>query len=61
MPGGPARGGAADSSAPGDAASDPGGGTLFSSVERMGLKLESRKEPAEFIVVDHIEKAPTEN
>ncbi len=59
MPAG--RGGAADSAAPGDAASDPSAGSLFSSLERMGLKLESRKAPAEIIVVDHVEKAPTEN
>jgi uncharacterized protein (TIGR03435 family) len=29
--------------------------------EKMGLKLEPRKSPAEIIVVDHAEKVPTEN
>jgi uncharacterized protein (TIGR03435 family) len=27
----------------------------------MGLKLEQRKAPLVFIVIDHLEKAPTEN
>jgi uncharacterized protein (TIGR03435 family) len=43
------------------AASDPSGSSIFSSVERMGLKLESRKAPVPFIVIDHYEKSPTEN
>ena len=50
--------------APGAAAgeaSDPSGSTLFSSVQALGLKLEPRKLPYEFIVVDKIEKTPTEN
>ena len=46
---------------PADAASDPEGGTIFQSVQRLGLKLEARKEPMETVVVDHLEKAPTEN
>jgi uncharacterized protein (TIGR03435 family) len=29
--------------------------------EQLGLKLESKKTPIEMIIVDHIEKAPTEN
>ncbi|MDP9169684.1 MAG: TIGR03435 family protein [Acidobacteriota bacterium] len=45
-----------------DAASDPGsGGSVFTSLQKMGLKLDSRKEPIETIVIDHVEKAPTEN
>lgn len=40
----------------------PGGGTsIYKSVEKLGLKLEERKLPVEQLVVDHIEKAPTEN
>lgn len=43
-------------------ASDPGGGsTLMDAVRSMGLKLESRKAPVDQFVIDHIEKAPTEN
>jgi uncharacterized protein (TIGR03435 family) len=42
-------------------ASDPAGGSLFTSVEQLGLKLESRKQPYEFLVIDHLEKTPAEN
>ena len=43
-------------------ASDPSGGTsVFQSVEQMGLKLEQQKAPVEQLVIDHIEKTPTEN
>jgi len=41
-------------------ASDPGT-SIFESVQKLGLKLEPRKGPVEIIVVDHVEKAPTEN
>jgi len=35
---------------------------LFSAVrESLGLKLEARKNPVEFIVIDRIERVPTEN
>jgi uncharacterized protein (TIGR03435 family) len=54
-----AGGGAAGS--PADAASDPSGGSIFNTVQQLGLKLEARKEPLEHIVVDHAEKMPTEN
>ena len=47
---------------PADAASDPGGSSsLFQAVESMGLKLESRKAIVEQLVIDHVEKTPTEN
>jgi uncharacterized protein (TIGR03435 family) len=36
-------------------------GSIYDSVQRYGLKLEPRKAPMEVLVVDHIEKAPTEN
>jgi len=34
---------------------------LFSAVKALGLKLEKHKGPVEMLVVDHIEKIPTEN
>ncbi|MBZ5632256.1 MAG: TIGR03435 family protein [Acidobacteriia bacterium] len=52
--GGPAGG-------PAIAASDPSGGTIFTSVQKLGLKLEKQKEPIETIVVESAEKNPTEN
>ena len=43
------------------AASEPGGSSVFDSVQKLGLKLEARKVPVEMIVIDKIEKTPTEN
>lgn len=40
---------------------DPLGDALFAAIERAGLKLEPRKAPVETIVVDRLEKTPTEN
>jgi uncharacterized protein (TIGR03435 family) len=43
-------------------ASDPtGGSTIFKNIEKLGLKLERTKLPIEMLVVDHLEKTPTEN
>ena len=44
-------------------ASDPSGGgtSLADAVQSMGLKLESRKATVDQLIVDHIEKTPTEN
>ena len=50
----------ADPSKPAEAASDPGG-SLFTAMQSLGLKLEPRKEAMAQIVIDHVEKAPTEN
>jgi uncharacterized protein (TIGR03435 family) len=43
-------------------ASDPsGGGSIFSSVQKLGLRLDSRIVPTECVVIDYLEKMPTEN
>jgi uncharacterized protein (TIGR03435 family) len=56
-PGGPPRGGE-----DGGASPETAGPSLFTAVqEQLGLKLESRKAPVDMLVIDHIEKAPTEN
>jgi uncharacterized protein (TIGR03435 family) len=54
LPGGPGD-------KPADTASDPSGGTIFQAVQQLGLKLEARKAPLDTILIDHIEKTPTEN
>jgi uncharacterized protein (TIGR03435 family) len=43
------------------AAADPSGSSVFRSVEQLGLKLDSRKAPIEHIVIDHLERTPTED
>ena len=35
--------------------------TMYSALESLGLKLESRKARVDVVVIDHVEKAPTEN
>jgi uncharacterized protein (TIGR03435 family) len=61
LPMGPPGGGAAGASSV-PTASDPGGGsTVFASVKKLGLKLEQRKAQVEQLVIDHVEKIPTEN
>jgi uncharacterized protein (TIGR03435 family) len=42
-------------------ASDPGGSSIFQAVQELGLKLEPRQAPVDVIVIDHVEKTPTEN
>jgi uncharacterized protein (TIGR03435 family) len=58
---GPATPSSAAATAP--EASDPGGAgmTVYASVEKAGLKLEKRKAVVEQLVVDSVEKTPTEN
>jgi uncharacterized protein (TIGR03435 family) len=56
--GGPA---AAPGQGPANAASDPSGPSVFAMVQQFGLKLVPLKTPVDFIVIDHIEKTPTEN
>jgi uncharacterized protein (TIGR03435 family) len=46
---------------PADGASEPAGASLPSSLQKLGLKLESRKAPAEVIVIDKLEKIPSDN
>jgi uncharacterized protein (TIGR03435 family) len=40
---------------------DVPGGTVFDAVEKLGLKLESRKVTVETIVIDQVSKTPTAN
>jgi uncharacterized protein (TIGR03435 family) len=40
----------------------PSGPTLMQALQdQLGLRLESKKGPVDFLVVDHAEKSPTEN
>jgi uncharacterized protein (TIGR03435 family) len=57
---GPGGGGMAGRG-PAEGASDPRGSSLFNNVQQLGLKLEARKAPVDLIVIDHLEKLPTEN
>jgi uncharacterized protein (TIGR03435 family) len=45
----------------GDTPSDPEGVSVFTSILKLGLKLEARKAPVEVLVVDRAERVPTEN
>lgn len=58
----PTGGAGAQANGPATAA-DPGGSgsSLNDALGSMGLKLESRKAPIDQLIVDHIEKTPTEN
>jgi uncharacterized protein (TIGR03435 family) len=46
---------------PADAASTPGGSAVFTAMEKLGLKLDARKAPVDTIVIDRLEKMPTDN
>jgi uncharacterized protein (TIGR03435 family) len=49
-------------SSPDGAPSDDSGVSLLTALqEQLGLKLESKKGPVDTLVIDHIEKTPTEN
>jgi uncharacterized protein (TIGR03435 family) len=43
------------------AASDPAGGGIFQAVQKLGLKLDPRKAPFETLIIDRLEKTPTED
>lgn len=55
------RGGGDAGRQPADVASDPSGGSIFAAVQQLGLKLDSRKASIDLIVVDQVQKTPTEN
>ena len=40
---------------------EEGGGSVVDAIDKLGLRLELQKLPSELIVVDKIEKSPTEN
>jgi len=64
MPPPPPPGGAGGGAGGASDASDPGGGGgagIVDSVQKMGLKMESRKAPVEQVVVESVEKEPTDN
>jgi uncharacterized protein (TIGR03435 family) len=60
VPGG-APAGAASAGPSSDGASEPGTGSVFAAIQNLGLKLEPRKAPLLLIVVDKVEKTPTDN
>ena len=56
-PGGPGP----SAAAPADSAAEPGSNIEAALQQQLGLRLVKGKAPLDFIVVDHIEKTPTEN
>jgi uncharacterized protein (TIGR03435 family) len=46
---------------PSGEASEPGGATIFQSVQKLGLKLDPRKVNITKLIIDHLEKVPSEN
>jgi uncharacterized protein (TIGR03435 family) len=45
----------------GSGASDPGGATVSAALEKLGLRLDRSRAKVDRLVVDHVEKSPTEN
>jgi uncharacterized protein (TIGR03435 family) len=62
LPGAPAASSGASDNMPASGVTDPTGrSSVYASVEKLGLKLEPRKAPVEQVIVDKLEKTPTEN
>ena len=61
MMGGRGAGGGDAGRGPAEAASTPGASQIFEAIQALGLKMDSRKLPIETLVIDHLEKTPTEN
>ena len=62
-PGGPGSGGFGPPGGfPGSGDGAAGSGsTVLQSIQKLGLKLDPQKAPEKMIVIDHLEKTPTEN
>ena len=50
-----------EDASPSGEASEPGGATVFQSVQKLGLKLDPREVNITKLIVDHLEKVPLEN
>ena len=46
---------------PSDKSDVAAGATMFDAIEKLGLKLEGSKQPVPILVIDHLERVPTEN
>jgi uncharacterized protein (TIGR03435 family) len=57
------RAGAAmpEDASPSGEAPEPGGATIFQSVQKLGLKLDPRKVNITKLIIDHLEKVPSED
>jgi uncharacterized protein (TIGR03435 family) len=62
MPGAMMMGPPPGGEAPGAGAPQDNGPTIFTALqEQLGLKLEPKKGPVDTLIIDHVERAPTEN